>query len=265
MFNKKILGSLMLASVLTVSYVDVSKAAAEGKSQIREISTVTDDGVIIFGQKYFSDLDSQSPMILMFHQAGSNGRGEYGDLIPWLNGSGYRVIAWDQRSGGKRFGSNNRTVDALPKGTPTSYCDAYPDLQAALDHTISHSLAKNVVVWGSSYSAALVVQLAAKNNDKVLGVASFSPASGGPMLRCRASQWVNKVKSPLLVMRPASEIDRESSIKQQKILLKAGVGFEVVDNGVHGSSMLVDSRTKNDMGQARKNVLKWLDGLHQKG
>jgi pimeloyl-ACP methyl ester carboxylesterase len=264
MLNKNILGSVLLGAVLTVSYVDVSKASAAGKSKIREIQTTTEDGVSIFGQKYFSDLDDGSPLILMFHQAGSNGRGEYGDLIPWLNNAGYRVIAWDQRSGGKRFGSHNRTVDALPKGTPTSYCDAYPDLQAALDYTIKDGLAESVVVWGSSYSAALVVQLAAKNNDKVSGVASFSPASGGPMLRCRARQWVEQVKAPILVMRPESEMARESSVRQRDILTAAGVGFEVVDNGVHGSSMLVDSRTKSDMAKARKDVIDWLNGVHKR-
>ncbi|NQZ06202.1 MAG: alpha/beta fold hydrolase [Algicola sp.] len=253
MNNKKLLGGALLGALLVTSYVDVAKASAS-----TAIKTQTSDGVTIHGEKYFSNLNGKSPLILLFHQAGSNGRGEYGELIPWLNKSGFRVIAWDQRSGGKHFGSDNRTVNALPAGTANSYCDAYPDLQAALDFTVKKGLADNVVVWGSSYSAALVVQLAAKNNGKVSGVASFSPASGGPMVDCRARQWIGKVKAPMLFMRPESEMTRDSSVEQKAILIKAGADFSVVKHGVHGSSMLVDTRTKHDMTQARAGVIKWL-------
>ncbi len=253
MTNKKLLGGALLGALLVTSYVDVAKASAS-----TVIKTKTSDGVTIHGEKYFSTLNDKSPLILLFHQAGSNGRGEYGELIPWLNKSGFRVIAWDQRNGGKRYGSENRTVNILPKGTPNSYCDAYPDLQAALDYTVKKGFADNVMVWGSSYSAALVVQLAAKNNSKVTGVASFSPASGGPMVDCRARHWLGKVKAPMLFMRPESEMARESSVEQKGILIKAGADFKVVENGVHGSSMLVDARTKHDMAQARAGVMKWL-------
>jgi pimeloyl-ACP methyl ester carboxylesterase len=256
MSNKKLLSGIALASLLTLSYVDVSKA-----STYSELKTVTADNVTIHGQKYFAKLSGKDPLILLFHQAGSNGRGEYGDLIPWLNQSGFRVIAWDQRSGGKRFGSDNRTVAGLAKDAPAAYCDAYQDLQAAVDYTFKQGLAKKVVVWGSSYSAALVVQLAAKNTDKVSGVASFSPASGGPMVNCRARQWVEKVKAPMLFMRPASEMARESSVLQRDILKAAGGKFEVIANGVHGSSMLVDTRTKHDMTTARAGMITWLKGL----
>lgn len=260
MINRKLLASAVLGSLLAVSYVDVSRAS-NGSPSTSTIQTVTADGVTIYGQKYFANLTAKSPMILLFHQAGSNGRGEYADLIPWLNDAGYRVIAWDQRNGGKHYGSENRTVNALPKDTPASYCDAYPDLQAALDLTVKRGMAEKVVVWGSSYSAALVVQLAAKNNDKVSGVASFSPASGGPLVKCRARQWIEQVKAPVLAMRPASEMARDSSIEQKGILIKAGATFKVIKDGVHGSSMLVDARTKSDMTQARAGVIKWLKSI----
>lgn len=264
MMNGKLWASAILTAVLTISYVDVSKASSSGRSAITDVKTVTDDGVTIYGQKYFSNLNAKTPMILLFHQAGSNGRGEYADIIPWLNKSGFRVMVWDQRSGGEHFGSFNRTVNGLPSGTPTSYCDAYPDLQAALDLTVKQGIAEKIIVWGSSYSAALVVQLAAKNSQHIDGVAAFSPASGGPLKHCRARQWIEQVKAPVLVMRPKSEMARESSIKQRALFDKAGVTFRVIDNGVHGSSMLVDSRTEHDMSHARAGVVKWLKSVSRK-
>ena len=36
--------------------------------------------------------------------------------------------------------------------------------------------------------------------------------------------------------------------------------LEVVEHGVHGASMLVDSRTENDMSAARKIVSSWMKG-----
>ena len=221
----------------------------------------TSDGITIYGHPYFGRLGKASPLILMFHQAGSNGRGEYEALVPWLNKAGYRVIVWDQRVGGERFGSTNRTIGELAKGTPAEYCDVYPDLQAALNFTLAKQWADDVIVWGSSYSAALVVQLAAKNQKHIKGVAAFSPASGGPLTNCRARKWIDRVEAPVLVVRPKSEMVRESSIEQKSLLVAAGAKFKEIDKGVHGSSTLVDKRTGHDMTLARNSVMTWLKGL----
>ncbi len=225
------------------------------------VVTKSADGINIYGEKYFGSLDKNAPLILLFHQAGSNGRGEYADLIPWLNASGFRAMAWDLRSGGDRFGSENRTVNELPKETKYSYCEVSPDLQAALDYVVAEKIADKAVVWGSSYSAALVFKLAADNKQTVSGVAAFSPASGGPMKACRARMWLDEFSQPVTVFRPAKEMDMDSSKEQQKILMAAGAAFNVIENGVHGSSMLLDSRTKNDMKKARAAMENWLKSL----
>jgi len=122
----------------------------------------------------------------------------------------------------------------------------------------SQRLAETVVVWGSSYSAALVFRLAAENPTRVSGVIAFSPASGGPMVDCRARMWLADVVVPTAVFRPASEMERESSVEQRDIFTAAGATFQVVDHGVHGSSMLVDARTEQDMSDARATVIGWL-------
>jgi alpha-beta hydrolase superfamily lysophospholipase len=223
-----------------------------------EISTTTADGVTLYGEAYFADLDSVTPLVLLFHQAGGDGRGEYSEIAAWLNTLGVRAIAWDQRSGGDRFGGINRTEAELPAGTSTEYCDVTPDLQAALDYVKEKHLADVVIAWGSSYSASLVFELAANNPNTVSGIVAMSPASGGPMVTCRARQWLEDISVPILVMRPEAEMAREPSQQQRDLLVEGGADFYVVSNGVHGSSMLVDTRTKQDMSEARKLVGEWL-------
>ncbi len=222
------------------------------------LSTTTEDGVTIYGAAYFADLDASAPLILAFHQGGANGRGEYGPLAPWLNELGFRVIAWDQRAGGEAFGQTNRTSAFLPPDTPNRFCDAAADLQAALDFVIERNLADRVVVWGSSYSGALVFRLAAENPETVRAVIAFSPAAGEPLADCRARDWIDQLEVPALAVRPASEMARDSSIEQRDIFWAAGVRIRVIENGVHGSSMLVDERTGADMSADRNGIAAWL-------
>ncbi len=222
------------------------------------IETVGADGVVVYGNIYFGELDRSAPLILLFHQGGSNARGEYGSLAPWLNEQGFRAIAWDARAGGDLYGATNRTQDTLSTGTPDHYCDAYNDLQAALDYVLKNQIAEKAIVWGSSYSGALVFRLAADNPGAISGVFAFSPASGGPMENCRARQWVDKVAAPKIVFKPTSEMERESSIEQKAILTDAGAEFFIVEDGIHGSSMLVDERTGHEMSETRELVIKKL-------
>lgn len=225
------------------------------------ITAVTSDDVTIHGEVYFGEMDNTSPLVLLFHQGGSNGRGEYAEIAQWLNEAGFRAIAWDQRAGGETYGAANRTALGLADGVPDTYCNAYPDLLAALDYVVDEALAEQVFIWGSSYSAALVFRLAAERPDIITGLLAFSPASGGPLQECRARMWIDEVTSPVYVFRPASEMERESSIEQKEILTAADASFLVVENGVHGASMLVDSRTEHDMGAVRETVMTWMKNI----
>ena len=240
-----------------------ASASGQPVSDGHTIEATAEDGVKSYGEVYPGDLGTTAPVVLLFHQGGSNGRGEYGDLAPWLNGLGFRVVAWDQRAGGDTHGSVNRTAVGLRDGARSDFCSAYADLAAALDRTLEFTGGESVVVWGSSYSAALVFRLAAERPDAVSGVLAFSPASGGPMAACRARQWVETVDAPMLVLRPEIEMGRDSSIEQRDLLTEAGARFEVVEHGVHGSSMLVDDRTGRDMSAARSLVGGWLRGVVQ--
>ena len=222
------------------------------------VTTTTSDGVTLYGETWFADLDYTAPLVLLFHQGGGNARGEYPEIAAWLNDNGFRAVAWDFRSGGDRFDSRNRTVDGIDESVPTGFCDGFPDFEAAVDYVLDSELAETVVAWGSSYSGALVFQLAAARPDEVTSVIVFSPASGGPMQDCKASHWLGDVKAATIVFTPASEMEYAHVADQKDMFAATGAETHVVENGVHGSSMLVDERTGHDMSELRGEVLEWL-------
>lgn len=129
------------------------------------------DGVTVFGA-YYSNGNPHRPLILLFHQAGSN-RGEYATIAPRLVKAGFNCLAIDQRAGGNMWGRKNETVERL--GRSASYLDAERDLDAALEWARSVEKKGKVILWGSSYSASLVFVLAERHPDQVSGVLSFSP------------------------------------------------------------------------------------------
>jgi pimeloyl-ACP methyl ester carboxylesterase len=86
---------------------------------------------------------------------------------------GFNVLAIDQRSGGNAWGRTNETVKRL--GKSTGYDEALPDLEAALQWAKSSGETGPIIVWGSSYSAALVFLLAANHRREVKAILAFSP------------------------------------------------------------------------------------------
>ena len=135
------------------------------------VTVTAADGVKVYGQ-YWPAPRKNAPLVLAFHQAGSS-HFEYAPLAPRLNRLGFSVLAIDQRSGGAEFGGQNRTVTGL--GKSESYDAALADLDAALAWARSRADGSPVLVWGSSYSAALVFLLAAKHPDQLQGLLAFSP------------------------------------------------------------------------------------------
>jgi pimeloyl-ACP methyl ester carboxylesterase len=216
-----------------------------------EINYLTDDGIAIYAD-WHPGSSEQAATIVLFHQAGGSARGEYPYISERLNVLGFNVLAVDQRSGGDRFGTGNRTVDALDK-KDFGYCAAWPDLFASIDAARQRSNGP-VLIWGSSYSAGLVLRLAAIHQDIVNAVLAFSPAASGPMADCSPTGLLHKVAVPAVAFRPASEMQNPSSITQARELEAAGIDFHVIEGGVHGSSMLVPERSGADIEAAWRLV-----------
>ena len=138
---------------------------------VRTIEFPAGDGVTVTADVY-APLPATAPLIVLFHQAGYS-RGEYRTIAPRLNKLGFNAMAVDARSGQATQGVGNETAASACKlGKPTTYVDAIADLKAAVAQ--AHTLAQGkVIVWGSSYSSALVLVLGTElHADAVL---SFSP------------------------------------------------------------------------------------------
>ena len=196
------------------------------------------DGTAIRGDLYTLEADEQknAPWVLLFHQAGSN-RGEYATIAPRLNKLGFHALAIDQRSGGSRFGADNETVQRL--GESVDYLAALPDLEAALAWKLSSDYTGKTIVWGSSYSSALVFLLAA-NHEEIDGLLSFSP---GEYLGSRTDEVrtaAARVSQPVLVLTPSDERQRAGAVVDA--IRSEDKKFVVPERAVHGSSMLVADR-----------------------
>ena len=190
------------------------------------------DGVSVFGLSYAADKPARAT-ILLFHQAGAS-KGEYAEIAPRLAAEGFDVIAIDQRSGGAGIGGANQTVQAL--GHSTDYAAALPDLEAALAFARAKASGKGVLVWGSSYSAALVFLLAAKHPGDVTAVLAFSPGEyiQGESVRGAAA----RLAVPVFVT-SASDKSEIAAAKAVVAAVPAGKGTQFAPhNGVHGSSTL---------------------------
>lgn len=251
--------TIMVTSVLSSCQTTASDMPKGDHTQrVSSVSATSTDGVKSYGETFDSNLAGNVPLILLFHQGGSNARGEYAEIADWLQTEGYATLAWDTRSGGQRYGSFNRTLVDAGDTDPWAYCEAYPDLEAALSYVERLDRSGPTIAWGSSFSGALVFQLAAKNPDSVSGVMAFSPAAGDPLKDCMAKNWAMGVKAPMLALRTISEMESESGKAQKEALQSVGVDYMIVDDGIHGSSMLLDTRTKSDMSVLRRDVLDWL-------
>ena len=237
----------------TSAPVDASKAEVPTAQSVKFMAS---DGQSVFADVYRHTSSQADPLIILFHQAGSNGRGEYADIVPRLLKNGYDILLVDQRSGGSYFGFENRTVQA--RGKSTKYCAAYPDLEGALAYAKTLNPQGPIFAWGSSYSAALVMKLAGEHGKDLAGVLSFSPATGRAMGACNANHFISSVHIPALGMKPAREMDATGQA-QKRAFEAQGLDYFVAKDGVHGSSMLVKSRTHKDVEPAWTRTLAFLE------
>jgi len=220
----------MIRRALLLALLLLSASAAMAEA----VTITAADGVRVYGE-FWPATDPDAPLILAFHQAGSS-HAEYTPLAPRLNRAGFHVLAIDQRSGGNEFGGKNRTVAAL--GRSTSYDAALADLEAALAWGKAKANGAPVLVWGSSYSAALVFRLVAKHPSDVAGLLAFSPGEylGKKDVVSKAAQ---AVRLPVFIDQ-ASDADE---MEQSRLILQATASsdkmqFVPTRNGVHGSATL---------------------------
>lgn len=220
-----------------------------------EIEFKSIDGTTIYGDFYAGD--DNAPLLLLHHQAGWNARGEYNEITARLVANGYNVLAVDARGGGNRDGVPNRTLEALGISR-LPFCEVLPDIIGTLKYADEKFPNNKKILWGSSYSAALVLKAAVSESDNLSAVLSFSPAEGEFMGNCQPSDQAGKIKVPTMILRPASELKSETNIAQFELFEASGYTMHVAENGVHGSSMLVADRTKHNTDAEWEAVLLFL-------
>jgi alpha-beta hydrolase superfamily lysophospholipase len=218
---------LALAS-LAACHPRRDEAAAAQPLHLEPVQLTAADGVAVYATH--SAPEHARALILLFHQAGS-GQGEYATIAPRLNAAGYATLTVDARAGGDLYGGN-WTVKKL--GHAGDYLSARQDLEAALAWADQQKLP--VILWGSSYSASLVLALAAKHPVKA--VFAFSPGEyfdGKLDVRAEAA----KVTSPLFVT-SAHDAEEEAAAKAITDASPATLKRQYIarDGGVHGSSTL---------------------------
>jgi dienelactone hydrolase len=221
------------------------------------VSFAASDHVQVFAD-YYPAKTKADPTILLFHQAGSN-RAEYATIGPRLAALGFNALAVDQRAGGAMWGHSNETVQHL--GRSTGFGEALPDLEAAMQWARSSGHTGPVIVWGSSYSAALVFLLAAKHPQDIKAILAFSP---GEYLHEPAS--VQRAAAQLAMPIFVTSAKDSGEIADAKAILAAAKSAKKVQlvpaiAGVHGSSTLRADRNPQGAEENWAAVEKFLKGL----
>lgn len=227
--------------------VEQAATARPVEQAVAPITLTAADGVKVAGLYYRAP--RPKALILLFHQADSS-KAEYATIAPRLVAAGYNALAIDQRSGGDLFGPNE-TAAAL--GHSADYAEARRDLEAALTWAKKQGLP--VILWGSSYSAALVFRVAA--DPAVDAVLAFSPGEylgdGAPVATA-----ARKLKAPIFV----TSASDAGEIAAAKAILDASPATakkqHIPATGVHGSSTLIPDRNPAGAGANWDAVLAFL-------
>ncbi len=196
------------------------------------------DGLSLRADLYAPHKDPKTPFIVLFHQAGWS-RGEYLAIAPRLNRMGFNCMAMDQRSGGAVNGITNETAKrAKASKLAMEFVDAKQDMEAALIYARKQLTKGTLIAWGSSYSAALVLQITGEHPNIADGVLAFAP---GEYIRVRGKNWIAKsaakITVPVFITSAKNEADNWKGIFEA-IGTSQKTSYLPKTEGNHGSRAL---------------------------
>lgn len=200
------------------------------------------DGLEITADVYRPHEQPSAPWIVLCHQAGWS-RGEYRQIAPKLGKLGFNCLAIDQRSGKGVEGVPNETAQrAAADGKEVTFVDAEQDLVAAAQFARKHYAQGKLLLWGSSYSAALALRIAGERPELVDGVLAFAPGEYFARFG-KPDDWVTQaarnIRVPAFVTSAKKEEPRWQSI-YAAIPGDQKVNFLPSTAGNHGSRALWD-------------------------
>ena len=211
----------------------VQNPAAPFVAPSRALTLKAQDGVTVYARLY--PAERPKAVILLFHQAGSS-KDEYATIAPRLDAAGYTALAIDQRAGGGLYGPNETAGHVTGK---PDYLDAAQDLHAAVDWASVQNVP--LILWGSSYSAALVFPIVDKNAFKIKGLLAFSPGE-----YFAEKHLVEAAAARLTVpvyLTSAPNAEEVAAAKAVSDALPPGLVTRYVPtDGVHGSSTLIAAK-----------------------
>ena len=210
--------------------------AVSGLHAFETVTFPSKDGLEVTADLYLARAQG-APMILLFHQADYS-RGEYREIAPRLNELGFSALAVDLRSGGSaRTVANETAARARAQRKPQAYLDALPDMEAAVAWVRGQPFGKGkLLLWGSSYSASLVLKAAGDDPGLCDAVLAFSPGeyfSPGDFILGSAKN----IRLPVFVTSGPYERSGWDAIFRA-IPSDSKTAFLPEDEGRHGSSAL---------------------------
>lgn len=205
--------ALALSSVLAVCSYSCEFSWAQAKAFV-EVKFKAPDGVVICADLYMKH-DKQNPFIVLCHQARWS-RGEYREIAPKLNALGFNCLAIDQRSGNAINEINNETTKSAAQAKKgTQFTDAEQDMLAAIDWARANHASGKLLLWGSSYSAALTLRIAGEHANKIDGALAFAPGEYFKGLG-KPADWIaqsaKKIADPVFITSAKNEWDNWKAI-----------------------------------------------------
>lgn len=231
-------------AVLALTVAASHSLAGAQASPPTEVRYPVRDSLSVVADVHRGSGGAGGPTILLFHQGGGSARGEYRSITPRLLRGGYNVVAADIRGGGDRFGEPSR---ARPTDSTFTYCAALAELEATVNLARAEGFTGPLMLWGSSYTATLALQVAARRSADIRAVLAFSPASGEPMRGCEPAPYVGWLASagvPTMILRPRAELTDSQRAASLEAMRQDGATIVIAERGVHGSSLLDAERTK---------------------
>ena len=244
---RRVSWGLIVAGILLGVLLAGSGVGSAAERGFKEVDFPTAGGIHAHADIY-SPKEKSSTLIILFHQAGWS-RGEYREIAPKIVKLGYQVMAVDQRAGKAVNGVPNETHRrARKKKAGTNYLDAYADLVAALKYATKTLKPQRIIVWGSSYSAALVFRLAAEHPDEIAALVAFSP--GEYFQKEHGTEYIQgfakSVKDPVFVTSSKAERDKAKPIFDA-VPVEKKILFTPASLGQHGSRALWEKGSDNDV------------------
>lgn len=214
-------------------------------SSFKTITFDSKDGVKITADVYMAH-PRTAPFIILFHQARSS-RGEYREIAPKLNELGFNAMAIDQRSGYGMAGVENETVKRVEiRDNYPTYLDALPDMEAGTAYAKKLYAKGKIILWGSSYSASLVLKMAGDNPAIADGVLAFSPGEYFIWVsNSLITETAKNITVPVFITSGKNEKDRWNSI-YEAIPSTKKIYFLPQAQGTHGSRALWKSTSGNE-------------------